>query len=261
MARRADYFIKSLGKGFKILRAFTPERPELTLTEVADIVGFDRATARRFLYTLEDLGLLEKTARKYFRLSPKILELAHTYISSLHFPDIAMPLMEELREEFNESVNLGVLDRNEIVYVVRVPARRIIGMNIRVGTRLPAHATSMGKMILSHKPFRTVKAWLGGKLEKYTDNTITDFEKFRDELNMIKERGYAINNEELEVGLISIAVPIKDYTGEVIAAMNIATSTSRYTVDDLVKKFLPRLNEVAEKVSRQLAYKGDWKKF
>ncbi len=260
MARRTDYFVKSLGKGFKVLKAFTPERPELTLTEVADIVGFDRATTRRFLYTLEDLGLLEKNARKYFRLSPKILELAYTYISSLHYPDIALPYMEELREKFNESVNLGVLDGKEIVYVVRVPAKRIVGMNIRVGTRLPAHVTSMGKIILAHKPFRTVKALLGGKLEKFTDKTITDFEKFREELNITKERGYSVNNEELEQGLISIAVPIKDYTGDVIAALNIASSTSRHTIDSMVKEFLPELNKVAETVSRQLGYRGEWKK-
>ncbi len=260
MARRPDYYVKSLGKGFKVLKAFTPDRPMLTLTEVADLVGFDRATARRFLYTLEDLGLLEKTAKKYFRLSPKILELCHTYVSSLHYPDIALPYMEELREEFNESVNLAVLDGKDIIYVVRVPARRIMGTNIRVGTRLPAHATAMGKLILAYKPFRTVKALLGGSLEKLTDKTITDYEKFRDELNKIKERGYSVNDEELEPGLISIAVPIKDYTGEVVAAMNIASSTSRTTINEMIEKYLPRLNEVAEKVSRQLGYKGEWKK-
>ena len=261
MARKPDYYVKSLGKGFKVLKTFTPDRPQLTLTEVAELVGFDRATARRFLYTLEDLGLLERTAKKYFKLSPKILELCYTYVSSLHFPDIALPYMEELREEFNESVNLAVLDGKDIIYVVRVPARRIMGTTIRVGTRLPAHATSMGKLILAYKPFRKVKAILGAKLEKFTDKTITDYEKLRDELSKIKERGYSVNNEELEPGLISIAVPIRDYTGEVVAAMNISSSTSRTSVDEMIQKYLPRLNEVAEKVSRQLGFKGEWKKF
>jgi IclR family transcriptional regulator, pca regulon regulatory protein len=250
VASEPTEFVQSLDRGLAVIRAFDAERPELTLSDVARAAGLNRASARRFLHTLVELGYV-RTDGRLFALRPKILELGYAYLSSLSLPEVAMPHLEQLVEKVHESSSVSVLDGDEVVYVARVPTQRIMRIAIAIGTRFPAYATSMGRVLLAGQS----DDWLDGyfataHLKTITEHTIVDVKKLRAELTRIRRDGHALVDQELEEGLRSIAAPIRDVDGKVVAAVNLSTHTSRCTLQAMREAMLGPLLETAEAIQQ-----------
>ncbi|OUD03978.1 IclR family transcriptional regulator domain-containing protein [Streptomyces swartbergensis] len=238
---RAPHFVRSFERGLAVIRAFDAERPALTLSEVARACELTRAAARRFLLTLADLGYVHTDGRR-FRLTPRVLELGYSYLSSYTLPQLAEPHLEQLVARVRESSSLCVLDGDDIVYVARVPTRRIMTASITVGTRFPAYVTSVGRVILAHLPDEEVQARLArAELKPLTTRTITTPEALRAELRRVRRQGYAVVDQELEEGLRSVAAPVRDRDGFVVAAVNIAVHAGRNSVDSVRRDLLPHL--------------------
>lgn len=243
-------FVTSLARGLEVLRAFGADTPVMTLSEVAARTGLTRAGARRFLLTLVELGYVYKNGRQ-FRLTPKVLALGYAYLSSMPLPQQAQPFLEEITAATNESCSLAVLDGADIVYLARSPARRILMVGIQVGTRLPAHATSMGRVLLADLEPPDLDRYLRAtRLERRTRHTLTDPERLESELARVRRQNYAIIDQELEEGVRSIAVPVRDPgSGRVVAAINISTNVAAVPKERLVKEFLPVLQGAAARIS------------
>jgi len=245
-------FVQSLERGLSVIRAFDEDHSELTLSEVARITALTRAAARRFLHTLVELGYMRTDGRR-FALRPKILELGYAYLSSLSLPEMAMPHLEQLVEKVHESSSVSVLDGDEVVYVARVPTKRIMTVAISVGTRFPAFATSMGRVLLAGQS----DDWLDGyfastELRPLTSHTIAEPARLRRELNTIRSQGWALVDQELEEGLRSLAAPIRDSDNRIVAAVNVSTHASRRTLDGLRNDLLPPLLETARLIEEDL---------
>lgn len=246
-------FVQSLERGLSVIRAFDAEHPKLSLSEVATLTGLSRAAARRFLHTLVHLGYMRGDAGR-FALRPKILELGYAYLSSLTLPEVAMPHLEELVEEVRESSSVSELDGDDVVYIARVPTKRIMTVTISVGTRFPAYATSMGRVLLASQPEDWLDEYLTSvNLLGLTGHTITSPAGLRQELHNIRGRGWALVDQELEEGLRSIAAPIRDADGKVVAAINVATHAGRRSLDSIVADLLRPLLATAERIERDLA--------
>ncbi|MET9893637.1 IclR family transcriptional regulator C-terminal domain-containing protein [Streptomyces sp. NPDC006465] len=283
-------FIESLARGLTVITAFGEGRAELTLTAVAQATGLARATARRALITLEHLGYVSSHDR-FFRLTPRVLSLGFPPLSRTSLPEIATPHMTELSQRLHDSVSLAVLTGDEIQYTGRVSTRRIMSVNVTVGTRLPAYATSLGRVILADLPETHategledglsgepvapsvhpslhpsgdssvgprggLSAALPEQLIPLTPRTITDPERFRAELDRVRKAGYAMVEEELEQGLRSIAVPVRDRGGRVVAALNVAMHSSRRTAEECVRDVLPELHATATRIESDLHIAG-----
>ena len=249
---REGEFVQSLARGLSVIRAFDHEHSELTLSDVAKLTGLTRAAARRFLHTLVELGYMRSDNGR-FALRPKILELGFAYLSSLSLPEVAMPHLEQLVEKVHESSSVSVLDGDEVVYVARVPTRRIMRIAIAVGTRFPAYATSMGRVLLAGQ----TDEWLDGYLSHaalltITPHTIADPKRLRTELRHIRRDGYALVDQELEEGLRSVAAPVRDADGRVVAAVNLSTHASRATVESMRSELLPVLLKTAAAIEEDL---------
>ncbi|MFC0108532.1 IclR family transcriptional regulator domain-containing protein [Kibdelosporangium aridum] len=241
-------FVQSLERGLAVIRAFDGDHPEMTLSDVARVTGLTRAAARRFLLTLVDLGYM-RTDGRLFTLRPKVLELGYSYLSSLGLPDVAQPHLEKLAGEVHESCSVSVLDGPDIVYVARVPTKRIMKVMIEIGTRFPAHATSMGRVMLAAQD--NLDDFLATTtLTALTDRTITDPAELKSELSRVRAQGWSMVDEELEHGLRSIAAPIRN-KGKVIAAINISTHVSR-PIESVHADLVPPLLATAEAISGDL---------
>lgn len=254
----ANYFVHSVAKGFAVLTAFDSNSNLMSLGDLERKTGINKATVRRFALTLADMGYLTVTEDNKFKLNPKVLNLAAHYLESLNLPDIAHPILERISTSIKESTNLAVLDGSEIVYVVRVnAAKRIIGTNLRVGSRLPYYATSLGKALVAWLPLEERKAiWEQASIEAYTEHTITEFGQLETCLEACREKGYAEGNDELEVGLRSIALPIFNKKGETVAAINISTNSKRTTEEKINDLFLPLLKDGAEEIKTLVSMLG-----
>ena len=251
-AARTPEFVQSLERGLAVIRAFDAEHPQLTLSEVARTTGLTRAAARRFLLTLVELGYM-RTDGRLFSLRPRILELGYAYLSSLSLPEVAMPHMEALVAQVHESCSMSVLDGDEVVYVARVPTKRIMTVGISVGTRFPAYATSMGRVLLAGQPAQWLDDYLAkADLKPLTRRTITDPAKLRTVLAKIAAQGYAIVDQELEEGLRSLAAPIHGENGQVIAAVNVSAHASRGSSEVIRRELLPPLLETAKRIEEDL---------
>jgi len=249
--RSAD-FVQSLERGLLVIRAFDSEHRELALSDVARISGLTRAAARRFLLTLEKLGYVTFTGGR-FALTPRVLELGYAYLSSLSLPEVAQPHMEALVARVNESSSISVLDDTEVVYVARVPTRRIMSITLSVGTRLPAYATSMGRILLAALPDDELEARLGRiDLVPLSAHTITDPVVLRNVLERVRRQGWAAVDQELEEGLRSLAVPIHDANGTVVAALNVSVHASRGTMTSLRRDVLPLAQSAAKAIEVDL---------
>lgn len=245
--------VQSLARGLAVIRAFSATAPELTLSDVARATGLTRAAARRFLLTLVDLGYVRSDGR-LFSLTPRVLELGYAYLSSLSLPEVAAPHLERLVAEVRESASVAVLDGEDIVYVARVATARIMRVSISIGTRFPAYCTSMGRVILAGLPPADLDHYLAhADLRRLTTHTITDPEELREELDRIREQGWAMVDQELEEGIRSIAAPIRDRTGAVVAAANVSSHASRTTLHQAEEVFLPALLATAAKIEADLA--------
>jgi IclR family pca regulon transcriptional regulator len=253
---RGEHFVQSLERGLAVIRAFGPEEPELTLSDVARRTGLTRAAARRFLLTLADLGYVRSDG-KHFALTPRVLELGYAYLSSLSLPEIAEPHLERLAAEVRESSSVSVLDGDDIVYVGRVPTSRIMRVSINVGTRFPAYATSMGRVLLAALPEAELDAYLiRVALRALTARTITDATALRAELDRTRTQGWALVDQELEEGLRSIAVPIHGREGGVVAAVNVSAHASRASAGAVRNALLPPLLATAKRIESDLKDAG-----
>jgi IclR family pca regulon transcriptional regulator len=251
-AIRGSDYVQSLERGLAVIRAFDSENPELTLSEVARAAGLTRAAARRFLLTLIDLGYV-RTEGRLFSLRPRVLELGYAYLSSLSLPEVAQPHMEALVAQVHESCSVSVLDGDEVVYVARVPTHRIMRVAISVGTRFPAFATSMGRVLLAALPPEEAEARCTPEvMRQLTTRTVTDPGKLQALLARVRSQGYCLVDQELEEGLRSIAVPVHDSDGRVIAAMNVSMHVGSRTADQIKRELLPKLLETAAEVEQDV---------
>jgi IclR family transcriptional regulator, pca regulon regulatory protein len=249
---RAAHFVQSLERGLAVIRAFDEHNPELTLSDVARVTGLTRAAARRFLLTLADLGYV-RTDGRWFTLSPRILELGYAYLSSLSLTEVAEPHLERLVAEVHESSSVSVLDGEDIVYVARVPTARIMTVSINVGTRFPAYATSMGRVLLSRLPEEELEAYLERvELVPLSPRTLTSAEMLRVELAKVRSQGWALVDQELEEGLRSIAAPIRDRGGRTIAAVNLSAHASRMSIEEGRRRLVPALLATAARIEADL---------
>jgi IclR family pca regulon transcriptional regulator len=247
-AARTDT-LQSLERGLAVLQVFSKDHPRLTLSDVARMAGITRATARRILLTLEHLGYVRADGR-LFSLTPRVLSLGFGYLSSLNLWEIAQPFMDELVEQTHESCSAATLDLPDIVYVARVPTRRIMTIALGIGSRLPAHATSMGRVLLADLPDEELEEFLAtGPLHPSTERTTIDVDEFRASLRRVREQGWSMVDQELEMGLRSIAAPIRGADGRVVAALNIAAAAPRVGLDELRGHFLPLVLRTAEQIS------------
>ncbi|BBH68792.1 IclR family transcriptional regulator [Actinoplanes sp. OR16] len=249
---REPYYVQSLERGLAVIRAFDAQHRELTLSDVARACGLTRAAARRFLLTLTDLGYV-RTDGRLFSLAPRVLELGYSYLSSLSLPEVAEPHLERLVTQVRESSSLSVLDGDDVVYIARVPTSRIMRVAINVGTRFPAYATSMGRVLLAALPEAELDAYLSrAKLEPLTDRTITSPDLLRAEIARVRVQGHALVDQELEEGLRALAAPIHDRNGEAAGAVNVSIHAARATVDEIRERLLPPLLEAAAAIESDL---------
>ncbi|EME67133.1 transcriptional regulator PcaR [Rhodococcus ruber BKS 20-38] len=252
IAASPDY-VQSLARGLSVIKAFDAEHPHRTLSEVAKATDLTRATARRFLLTLVELGYV-RTDGSQFWLTPRVLELGYSYLSSLTLPDVARPHLEALAQKVHESTSVSVLDGGDVVYVARVPVSRIMTVSITIGTRFPAHATSMGRVLLAGLSPADLDAYLAtATLEPLTSRTLVTPDDLRAELDRIRRDGYCIVDQELEEGLRSLAAPIRDASGAVVAAVNISTQAARYSLDAVHSDLVPAVVDTAAAISADLA--------
>ncbi|MGW0180819.1 IclR family transcriptional regulator domain-containing protein [Nocardia sp. NPDC003345] len=253
MTEPSPDYVQSLGRGLAVIRSFDAENPRRTLSEVAKTTGLTRATARRFLLTLVELGYV-RTDGSRFWLTPRVLELGYSYLSSLSLPEVAGPHLEALATRVHESTSVSILDGEDIVYVARVPVSRIMTVSITIGTRFPAYSTSMGRVLLAGLSEAEFERYLAEvSPTPLTDRTILTTDGLRDEVRRTRDAGYCLVDQELEEGLRSMAAPIRDHTGVVCAAVNISTHAARYTADTVRAELLPPLLATAAAIGADLS--------
>lgn len=250
---RRDEYVNSFANGLKVIVVFGRERRAMTLSEVAERGGLTRATARRILLTLQALGYVNQQER-LFNLTPKVLELGYAYLSAQGIAEMALPEMERLSAEIGESCSMSVLDGDAIVYVARVPARRVMTITLGVGARLPAYATSMGRVLLGGlDDAALVQVLESSDRRKLTSFTLTDVDALRNRIRTDQRQGWSMAKQELELGLISIAVPVRGRRGEVFSALNVGVQYRSGIESHLKEEVLPRLKATADDISRALA--------
>jgi len=243
-----DSYVQSFARGLAVLRSFGADAPAQTLSEVAQRTGLTRAGARRILLTLVHLGYME-TAGRQFRLTPKVLDLGYAYLSSLPVWSQAQPILEELTAELRQSCSATVLDGGDIVYVLRLATHRTMSINLSVGSRLPAYCTAMGRVLLSGlAPEQLQRQLATAALLKVTPQTETDPARLATLIAVVRQQGWCLVQDELELGLSSIAVPITDRAGGIVAAINISGPTAAATAT-LREQYLPRLQAAAARIS------------
>lgn len=241
-------FMQSLARGLEVIRAFEHARPTLSITEVARLTNISRAAARRCLHTLTQLGYVAGAGGVY-ELTPRILSLGYAYLSALPLARIAQPVLERVSERLHESCSIAVLDGDEVVYVARAATQRILSIGIGVGSRLPAYCTSMGRVLLAHLDDIDLDEYLARvQLARHTAHTITDRSVLRQELQRVRASGYAVIDQELEIGLRSIAVPVKQPHGRAVASINIGAHAARVDGPMMIKTYLPVLLDAAHEI-------------
>jgi IclR family transcriptional regulator, pca regulon regulatory protein len=243
----------TLAKGLAVLGTFDKQRPTMTLSQAAKANGLSRATARRILRTLAELGYVAQNGRE-FSLSSGILKVGFAYLATQNWIEQATPLLRQLSEQFHESCSAATLEGTEIIYVARFPARRIMSVTLAVGTRLPAFHTSLGRIQLGFLDREELwRRLMSLRLEAYTPSTITDVQALYERVQEDHAQGFSIVDEELERGLRSIAVPVTDRTGQAVAGLNVSTHSTRTTRNEMREQFLPSLRSIAEQISLAVA--------
>ena len=245
-----DSYVQSFARGLAVIRSFSADAPSQTMAEVAETAKLTRAGARRILHTLLSLGYVETEGRRY-RLTPKVLDLGFAYLSSLPFWNRAEPYMEEFVRTVQESSSAAVLEGTEIIYVLRVPTSKIMTISLGVGSRLPAYCTSMGRVLLAALPEDELHGRLQrSRLVPNTSNTVTDIQELLRVIAGVRDQGYSLVDEELERGLISLAVPLRGQHDKVLAAINVSCQTRRMTAHGMQTELLPKLITTAREISR-----------
>jgi IclR family pca regulon transcriptional regulator len=241
--------LRALERGLSALSAFGPGRTALTLSDMARATGMTRASARRILLTFEALGYVRCEGR-HFSLTPRVLDLGWAYLRSLHVDDVAKPVMRRLVGEVGESAALSALDGGDVVYLARVHTPHLLTVPGGIGARLPAAATAAGRVLLAGRgPAGTEEFLRSTPLVAHTHRSVVDRDAFRSLLASVERRGWALVDEELELGLRAIAAPVRDREGDAVAALSVSSSTSRVTVEHLQDRCLPALRRAAEQIS------------
>jgi IclR family pca regulon transcriptional regulator len=248
----SNEFVRSVDRAFSVVRAFGRDSPTLTLSQVAARTGLTRASARRFLLTLQSLGYIGSEDRQFF-LRPRILDLGFAYLSSVPVFEIVEAHMEPMVQQVQESSSASVLDGTDVIYTVRVSTKRIMSVQIEVGTRLPAYATSMGRVLLAALgPDQLASYFHQAKMQQLTPTTVTNEQRLRSALDQVREQGWCLLDQELEVGVRSVAVPLHDSAGRVFAAMNISTNATRVPTERLLGEYLPLLRGTADAIDEEI---------
>ena len=241
-------FMTSLARGLAVIQAFS-QRRHLTISQVSTTTGLSRAAVRRCLYTLAKLGFAASDDNRHFFLRPRILALGHSYISSMPLATAAQPVLEHISHLLHESCSIATLDGSEIVYIARANVTRIMSIDLGVGSRLPAFCTSMGRAILANLEPEELEAVLSRiEFKRYTERTIVSPAKLTQALKQIRRDGYSVIDQELEHGLRSMAVPIQNPGGKVVAALNIGAHAQRVSIQEMQTKFLPHLRAAAQEL-------------
>lgn len=242
-------FVASLAAGLNVLLTFDESHSSMTLSEVAERANIDRAKARRYLLTLHALGYVHKDKRQ-FSLTPKTLSIGASYLGGVHHHDIIQFYLERVTEQTGESCSFAVLDGDDVVYIARSAAKhRLLSISISVGTRLPAAYTSMGRAILANLPNEQLESYVDNvELVSHTPHSITDRNQFLQALQQAAEKQYAVVDQELDTGLLSLALPVYKANKELIGAINISTNASRISHDALMEQFLPILRDCAAQI-------------
>ncbi|MET9627228.1 IclR family transcriptional regulator C-terminal domain-containing protein [Lentzea sp. NPDC006480] len=248
-------FIQSIERGFAVLLAFDEDRINPNLAELAAATGLSRPAVRRILLTLQRLGYVRNEGSRW-SLTPRVLSIGQHYSASHAMIEIAQPHLLELSAKTGESASLAALDGRDAVYVARVPVRRIMSINVSIGTRIPAYATSMGRVLLAWAPDVLVDEVIAGGLPALTKHTITGVEAFRGVLRQVRSDGWSIVAEELEIGLLSVSAPVRDRSGEVVAALASSTSVGRSSVEAIRSDVVPLLLDAAARISADLGHKS-----
>jgi IclR family transcriptional regulator, pca regulon regulatory protein len=254
MEIKESEFVQSLEKGLNVLLAFTNDKKYMTLSEVAEKTNLSRAAARRFLLTYTQLGYM-KLEGKYFSLTSKVLDLGYNYIASMDIIEIAKPFMLELSKTVDESCSLGLIENKDIVYIVQEQVTKVMTISLKVGSRLPAHVTSMGRMILAMNDSLLKELIDEFDYKKYTENSVLSKEILMAELAVIKKQGWAFIDQELELGLRAISAPIFSKGGEVKYALTIVSPTNRSTKDEMIDRFLGPMLKACSEISEILKKK------
>jgi IclR family pca regulon transcriptional regulator len=244
--------IAGLEKGLAVIAAFDTERRRLTMSEVATLCGLTRAAARRYLLTLEHLGFVT-CDRKMYSLTAKVLRLGQSYMHSARLPRIVEPELHRLARELKEASSAGVLDGDDVICIAATMAGRTVSNTLQPGTRVPAHCTANGRVLVAGLPPEEAEAWIVRQsLAPLTPHTLTDPAQLRDEILRVRERGWCTVDQELELGLRTLSVPLRNYAGETVAAMNISVHADRVSVDQLVSQCLPWLQQAQERLRTSL---------
>lgn len=249
-------YVQSLERGLAVIRAFSAERRSLTLAEVAGAAGISKPSARRFLITLQALGYVADDGRTY-RLLPKILDLGEAYLASFSLADIAEPHLDELNKHFGAVCSVGILDGDSVVYIARSQARRIMATSVRVGSRVDPAATSVGRVLLAALPPQDLEEFLEHHTFRvYTEKTISSEAQLRKELGKVRKQGFAIADQEIDLGMRTLAVPVADASGHTVAAINVAVNYMQVSVTELRETYLPRMQETARGIEKELTEYG-----
>jgi PcaR/PcaU/PobR family beta-ketoadipate pathway transcriptional regulator len=241
--------IQSVSRALSILELFSDKRPSLSVSEVAELTGLNRATCYRFCQTLRQLGYLEELGGGRFRPGLKAVSLAHSALSSRELPELALPYLRRLRDDIGETVNMGLLDDTEVVYVARVLSDHLISLRLYVGSRLPAYASSLGRSILAFLPPEDAESIIDrSDLEALTGHTITSRKRLTAELKKIREQGYALNDQEVANGLRGVAAPVLNEAGKPIAAINISIPHPLKGPEEIENELAPKVMATAREI-------------
>jgi IclR family pca regulon transcriptional regulator len=246
-------FMASLARGLAVIRGFSREKRHMSIAQLSHKTGIPRAAVRRCLYTLARLGYVATVDGRNYSLQPKLLGLGHAYLSSTPLVVAAQPFLDRVSEQVNESCSLATLDGEDILYLGRSVTSKIISVTLNVGSRLPAHCTSIGYVLLAHLPPSELDRFLSEvRLRPYTERTITDPQKLREQLAAVRQAGYAVADQLMELQVRSIAVPVRNAAGTVVAGMNVIVQAGRVSLRDMRTLYLPPLQAAVAELGAQL---------
>jgi IclR family pca regulon transcriptional regulator len=246
-------YMASLARGLEVMRGFSREQRRMSIAQLSHKTGIPRASVRRCLYTLAQLGYVASEDGRNYALQPKVLGLGHAYLSSTPLVVTAQPFLDRVSETVNESCSLATLDGEDILYLGRSVTSRIISVTLNVGSRLPAYCTSIGYVLLANLPRRELDPWLAkAELKPFTERTVTSKEKLREELARVREQDYAIADRLMEIAVRSIAVPVRNAAGTVVAGINVIVEAGRVSLRDMRTLYLPHLQAAAAELGAQL---------
>lgn len=246
-------FMTSLARGLAVIRGFSQEQRRLSIAQLSQKTGIPRAAVRRVLYTLARLGYVACEDGRHYALQPRLLGLGHAYLSSTPLVAAVQPYLDRVSEAVDESCSLATLEGDDILYLARSVTSRIISITLNVGSRLPAYCTSIGQVLLAELPPPALDAYLARvRISRFTDRTLTSAAALNALLAQVRANGYALAVEQMEIGVMSVAVPIRNVTGRAVAGINVIAQTGPVSPDDLVAQCLPHLQAAATALATQL---------